>query len=150
MSAPDFNEEDKLRELLHDPGWSLPARPDAVARIRRAARWQRVRTVGTATFAVAIVAGAIAGPLALSSAGAPANIPDSGQPSPQPTLQLPDVIGMNVQQAEVVVRAAIPGARLTIRHEKSATLPAGNVIAESPIACIYVLPDSTVTLTVAG
>jgi hypothetical protein len=150
MSAPDFNEEDKLRELLHDPGWSLPARPDAVARIHRAARRQRVQTAGTATFAVAIVAGAIAGPLALSSAGAPANIPHSAQPTPQPTIQLPSVLGMNVQQAEMIVRAAIPGARITIRHAKSSSQPAGIVIAESPIACIYVLPDSPVTLTVAG
>lgn len=148
MSAPDFNDEDRLRELLRDPGWSLPSRPDAMTRIHRAARRQRARTAGTATFAVAVIAGAIAGPLALSSAGAPANIPHNAQPSPQPTIQLPDVVGINVQQAEIVVRAAVPGARITIRHVKSAD-PAGTVVKESPIACIYVLPGSPVTLSVA-
>jgi hypothetical protein len=50
--------EDRLRELLHDPGWSLPAWPDAEARIRRRARRQRIRAA-TAGAAVAGIAAAV-------------------------------------------------------------------------------------------
>lgn len=50
--------EDRLRELLREPGWSLPAWPDAEARVRRAARRQRIRAA-TAGAAVAGIAAAV-------------------------------------------------------------------------------------------
>jgi hypothetical protein len=45
--------EDRLRELLRDPGWSLPAWPDAHTRVRRAARRQRM---GLARLGAAVTA----------------------------------------------------------------------------------------------
>jgi hypothetical protein len=48
----DDNAEDRLRELFRDPRWSLPSWPDADARVRNAARRQRLRVSG-----VAVVAG---------------------------------------------------------------------------------------------
>jgi hypothetical protein len=47
--------EQRLRELLHDPGWSLPAWPDPAARVARAARRQRIRTASLAAIASAAV-----------------------------------------------------------------------------------------------
>jgi hypothetical protein len=42
----DGDTEGQLRELLRDPGWSLRPWPDAEARVRRAARRQRLRAAG--------------------------------------------------------------------------------------------------------
>jgi hypothetical protein len=51
--------EERLSELLHDPGWSLPGWPhdQALERIRRAARRQRL-IVAMESAAVAVIAGA--------------------------------------------------------------------------------------------
>jgi hypothetical protein len=49
-----MNCEDRLRELLRDPRWSLAPWPDAQSRVRRAARRQR-RAVAAAAGAVAVV-----------------------------------------------------------------------------------------------
>jgi hypothetical protein len=65
----DDRTEDRLRELLRDPRWTLPSWPDAVQRVRRAARRQRLRAmsiaIGGGTFAIA----AVVIPLALMPAG---------------------------------------------------------------------------------
>jgi hypothetical protein len=44
----DDNAENRLRELFRDPRWSLPSWPDADARVRKAARRQRLRAAGVA------------------------------------------------------------------------------------------------------
>jgi hypothetical protein len=159
MEVPDMDDEEELRELFGDPGWWLPTPPDAMIRIRRAARRQRLRAATMAACAVVVIAGAVAGPLAFSKAGASAMTP-TVQVSPRPTIQLPDVIGMPLQQAEAAIRAAVPGVRITVRHSTSATpptgitlpsgaaLPPGTAIAEAPLACSLVNPGAQITLTV--
>lgn len=63
--------EDRLRELLRDPGWSLPAWPDAQARVRRAARRQRMALARvTAAVTTAITTAAVVPVLLLSGPGA--------------------------------------------------------------------------------
>jgi hypothetical protein len=57
--APDENLEDRLRELMRDPGWSLPTWTDPEARIRRVARKQRLRVAGVAAGGSAVVAAAL-------------------------------------------------------------------------------------------
>lgn len=54
-----MSDEQRLRELLHDPAWSLPRWPpaQALARIRRTARRQRLIMAGKSA-AVAVVVGA--------------------------------------------------------------------------------------------
>jgi len=52
--------EDRLRELLRDPGWSLPAWPDAEARVRRRARRQRIRAATAGAAVAGIVAAVVA------------------------------------------------------------------------------------------
>ena len=53
----DGEAENRLRELLHDPRWSLPSWPDAEARVRNAARRQRLRAARvTAVAGIAAVA----------------------------------------------------------------------------------------------
>ena len=58
--------EDRLRELLRDPRWSLPERPDPQPRIRRAAQRQRLRLTGVAA-AVAVIAVAV--PVGIGASG---------------------------------------------------------------------------------
>jgi hypothetical protein len=61
--------EDRLRELLRDPGWSLPAWPDAQARVRRAARRQRMGLARLGAAATAVVTTAAVVPIMLLSRG---------------------------------------------------------------------------------
>lgn len=75
-----MNHEDRLRELLRDPRWSLALWPDAHSRVLRAARRQR-RAVATAAGAVAVVfavAAAFTLPALLGSS--PAEL-STGQPT---------------------------------------------------------------------
>jgi hypothetical protein len=59
--------EDRLRELLRDPAWSIPPWPDAHARVRAAARRQRrnvtslAAAAGASAAMAALVTGALAG-----------------------------------------------------------------------------------------
>jgi len=63
--------EDRLRELLRDAGWSLPAWPDAQARVRRAARRQRMALARvTAAVTTVIATAAVVPVLLLSGPGA--------------------------------------------------------------------------------
>jgi hypothetical protein len=88
----DDEVEHRLRELLHDPGWSLPSRPDALSRVRKAARRQRLRAAGLTTGAGAVTA-ALVVLLALLAGNrlglSPAVNP--GQPEPQLAHALPPV-----------------------------------------------------------
>ena len=70
MPDDDATLENRLRELLRDPGWSLWPRPDAVVRIRRAARRQRVRMASLTGATCAIAAAAVGVPLTVFGAGA--------------------------------------------------------------------------------
>src|SRR5215472_15780773 len=60
--------EDRLRELLRDPRWSLPKWRDPQQRIRRAARRQRLRITGMAAGVTAAVI-AVAVPVGLGASG---------------------------------------------------------------------------------
>jgi hypothetical protein len=62
---PDETAENRLRRLLRDPRWSLPPWLDAEARVRRAARRQRIWAAGIGLGASAAVIAAIVVPLAL-------------------------------------------------------------------------------------
>ena len=67
----DDETEDRLRSLLHDPGWSLRPWPDAEARVQRAARRQRLRASGVAAGAGAAIA-AVVVPLTIIGSPSPA------------------------------------------------------------------------------
>jgi hypothetical protein len=56
---------------MRDPGWSLPAWPDAQARVRRAARRQRLATAGIAAAFLLVAATAALVPLALLGPASP-------------------------------------------------------------------------------
>jgi hypothetical protein len=70
MSSDDRT-ENKLRELLRDPRWSLPSWPDAEIRVRKAARRQRLRVTGVAAGAGIAAITAIALPLTVPGTPAP-------------------------------------------------------------------------------
>src|SRR5262245_155085 len=88
-----MNDEDRLRELLRDPRWSLAPWPDADSRVRRAARRQRRAAAAAGAVAVLIAAAAFALPTVLR--GSPATV--TAQPSgvagrtlhPEPTRSSP-------------------------------------------------------------
>jgi len=83
--------EDRLRELLRDPGWSLPAWPDAQARVRRAARRQRMALARVTAAATAVITTAAVVPvLLLSGPGTGFSPAASSWPTADP-LALPPV-----------------------------------------------------------
>ncbi len=63
--------EDRLRELMRDPGWSLPAWPDAQARVRRAARRQRLIAASAVAAGALVIAAAALIPVALNGTASP-------------------------------------------------------------------------------
>jgi hypothetical protein len=70
----DDRTENRLRELLRDPRWSLPSWPDAETRIRKAARRQRLRVTGVAAGAGIAAITAIAIPLTLPGIPPPSTV----------------------------------------------------------------------------
>jgi hypothetical protein len=67
----DDRAENRLRELFRDPRWSLPSWPDAEARVRNAARRQRLRATGVAAGVGIAAITAIVVPLTLPGASPP-------------------------------------------------------------------------------
>src|SRR6516162_49952 len=82
MSGED-QAEARLRELLRDPRWSLPAGPDPEQRVRRAARAQRLRLAGLAGVAAAAAVIAVAVPAGVGVLG---HTPRPEQPPAATTL----------------------------------------------------------------
>jgi hypothetical protein len=158
----DNSPEGRLRELLLDPGWSLPPWPDAQARIRRAARRQRVRAAGLAACTGAIAAAAVAVPLALSG-GSPGTTPGEGLATPAAaghasatpsgqghvaTVLIPDVLGLKLPEAKALLRSVLlPRADIIVRYVK-ASQPAGVVIAQTPAPGVRVAVNGRITLQV--
>jgi hypothetical protein len=75
-----MNDEDRLRELLRDPRWSLAPWPDAHSRVRRAARRQRLAIASAAVAAAVLIAAAAATALPAVLRSSPAGV-SAGQPS---------------------------------------------------------------------
>ena len=74
--------QNRLSDLLHDPGWSLPTWPQeqALARIRRAARRQRLVAATLSASAAVVVAAIVAVPFTLP------RLAQSPRPVPSPRL----------------------------------------------------------------
>lgn len=94
-----MHDEDRLRELLRDPRWSLAPWPDAQSRVLRAARRQRRAAAGAAgAVAVVIAAAAFTLPAVLGSS--PAQMP-AGQPTVAGPASRPGPAGSSSSQATV-------------------------------------------------
>jgi hypothetical protein len=118
--------EQRLRDMLHDPGWSLPAWSDPRARVARAARRQRIRAASSAAIASAAAAAVIVtalsafqGQTVVSRAGATtaayalpavgaAGFPASIYPSPErlaarrPSAKCPDPARLELRSPTVM------------------------------------------------
>ena len=95
-----MNDEDRLRELLRDPRWSLAPWPDAQSRVLQAARRQR-RAAARAAGAVAVViAAAAAFTLPAVLGNSPARVP-AGQPTVAGPASRPGPAGSSPSQAPV-------------------------------------------------
>jgi hypothetical protein len=95
MPGEDW-EGSRLRELLRDARWSLPARPDAEARVRQVARRQRLRVAGITAGLGVVVAAAIVVPLTVTGGHGPAPgsrpaASPSASPNPTAWFALPAV-----------------------------------------------------------
>ena len=125
--------EDRLRELLRDPAWALPAWPDAQHRVRRSARRQRRRLAGAGAAAAAVVTAVALVPVVLltSTAGRPL---DAGSTV---TMRLPALgaRGFPVKYYPAAVRARVVsrvlafcpaqvGLQVPSRHDGAAALTA--------------------------
>jgi hypothetical protein len=137
--------EQRLRGMLRDPGWSLPAWPDPQARVARAVRRQRIRTAGSAAIGSAAVAavtvmalsafqpgqapaptaGATTAAYALPAVGAagfPATIYPSADRSagPRPSGQCPDPAGLELKSPAVMsaqTAAVVEGLGTSFRSD---------------------------------
>jgi hypothetical protein len=62
---------------------------------------------------------------------------------------VPSTVGLSVQQAVATLRSAIRASHIVIR-QAPASLPAGTVVAQSPVAGTRFAPGSQITLTVSA
>jgi hypothetical protein len=136
--ADSTDVEQRLRELLHDPGWSLPAWPDPAVRVAGAARRQRIRTASLAAIASAAVAvmalsafrpGAVSGPPAsayalpaVGAGGFPASIYPAADRSAALRLsgQCPDPAGLELTPPAVMraqTAAVVEGLGTSFRSD---------------------------------
>ena len=123
--------EDRLRELLRDPGWSLPKWRDPQQRIRRAARGQRVRLAGTAA-GVAAALTAVAVPVGIGASG---QVPGPAGPTPRaaPTLYAAYTKDSCLRCAAVIpIKTATDRARKPIPVGGSSRLGGPDFIAITP------------------
>jgi PASTA domain len=156
----DDGYEGRLRELLRDPGWFVPPRPDAQVRIERSARRQRITVTGLAACTGAAAVAAVAVPLALSGGGAqaPGGIQAApaaaGHASATPsarrhpaTIVMPDVTGKTLREAEAIILSVTTHGHITVLRIK-ATQIAGTVVLQSPAAGTRIATDGRITLAV--
>ena len=121
-----MTDEDRLRELMHDPGWSLPPWRNAERRIRRTARRQRAVTAGAGAAVAVVVAGVVLTAIPLVRPGsAPAAIstpprgtqPAAMKPRPSPSRQQPR---LTPPVGSTGFPAAIYPAAVRARHQATA------------------------------
>ena len=93
-----MNDEDRLRELLRDPRWSLAPRADAQSRVLRAARRQRRAAVGAAGAVAGVIAAAAVFTLPALIGNSPAAVP-TGQPTVAGPASRPGPTGSSASQA---------------------------------------------------
>jgi hypothetical protein len=113
-----MNREDRLRELLRDPRWSLAPWPDAHSRVRRAARRQRRATAGAAGAAAVVItivaASALlavlpSSPLRVSAGQHPAGAGRTSHPEPsRPSTHPASVTPTELPSTPPVGSAAFP------------------------------------------
>lgn len=160
----DTGAENRLRELLRDQGWSLTPRPDAMQRIRQAARRQRIKAASTTAGAAAAIAiTAIAVPLASSGtqttqatqamqATRTPPVSASSVPASTPSKTrrvLPLLVGLSLHEAEATISKAVPRVHVRVRHS-NANVPVEIVVQEIPAGGSEVDPGTTVVLVVSG
>ncbi len=95
-----MNDEDRLRELLRDPRWSLAPWPDAQSRVLRAARRQRRAAAGAAGAVAVVIAAAAAFTLAAVLGNSPAEV-SAGQPTVAGPASSPGSADSSPSQARV-------------------------------------------------
>lgn len=120
-----MTDEDRLRELMHDPGWSLPPWRNAERRIRRAARRQHAIMAAAGVAIAAVIVGVVltatpllrpgSAPVAISTPSHSAQPAKNPSPSSSPSpSRLTPAIG------STGFPAAIYPAPVRTRHHASA------------------------------
>ncbi|HEY7324497.1 MAG TPA: PASTA domain-containing protein [Streptosporangiaceae bacterium] len=132
---------------------SISERPD---RPKAESRWHVAPLAAAAAVAVVVIGASVITSLALGGghqapatpgrAGVPAPSASAGGASASP-ITVPLTVGMSVTQAEAVLSAV--GLQVTVQAQEATAVPAGTVIAQTPVGGARVAFGATVTVTVA-
>ena len=145
--------EDRLRELLQDPRWSLPAWPDPQARVRRAARRQRLSAAsfGAAVAAfvttAAVIPVVLLGRLAAGGAGPGSDtVPVAG------AFQTPAVgaVGFDAAVYPAAVRAQSPAGVTTLCPDPAGLQGFGPQVAAAPLKVLHKLAQVQLSVSMKG
>ncbi len=143
MSGED-KAEDRLRELLRGPRWSLPAWRDPEQRVRRAARRQRLRATGTAAVAAA-AAFAIAIPAGIAASGHAPGPAGRHRPSAVPTVYA----AYDISHGGKVATAVIPISAAANRAGQPIKIAGGGPIGVAA-GQIAITPDGKTAYVVSS
>ena len=145
--------EDRVRELLQDPRWSLPVWPDVQARARRAARRQRLTAASVGAAVAAFVTTAAVIPVVLlgrlSPGGADAasgGVPVAG------AFQTPAVgaAGFDAAVYPAAVKVAAPKGMTTLCPDPAGLQAFGPRVAAGPLTVLRKLAQVQVLASVKG
>ena len=135
--------EDRLRELLRDPRWSLPAWRDPEQRVRRAARRQRLRVTGMAAGVAAAAVIAVAIPVGIGASGHPPRPAGRHQPPAGPAVYVAYAIAHGMT---ATFPAVIPISTATNRAGKPINVGDGPFL----VGQLAITPDGRTVYAVKG
>jgi len=145
--------EDRLRELLQDPRWSLPAWPDPQARVRRAARRQRLSAASFGAAVAAFVTTAAVIPVVLLGRLAPGSAgPGSDTVPVAGAFQTPAVgaVGFDAAVYPAAVRAQSPAGVTTLCPDPAGLQGFGPQVAAAPLKVLHKLAQVQLSVSMKG
>jgi hypothetical protein len=145
--------EDRLRELLQDPRWSLPAWPDPQARVRRAARRQRLSAASFGAAVAAFVTTAAVIPVVLLGRLAPGGAgPGSDTVPVAGAFQTPAVgaVGFDAAVYPAAVKAQSPAGVTTLCPDPAGLQAFGRQVAAAPLKVLHRLAQVQLSVSMKG
>ncbi len=145
--------EDRVRELLQDPRWSLPAWPDPQARVRRAARRQRLSAASVGAAVAAFVTTAAVIPVVLLGRLSPGGAgPGSGAVPVAGAFQTPAVgaVGFDAAVYPAAVKAQAPTGVTTLCPDPAGLQAFGHKAAATPLKVLRKLAQVQLSVSMKG
>ncbi len=145
--------EDRVRELLQDPRWSLPVWPDAQARVRRAARRQRLTVASVGAAVAAFVTTAAVIPVVLLGRLSPGGAdPASGTVPSAGTFQTPAVgaVGFDAAVYPAAIKMPARKGMTTLCPDPAGLRAFGPKVAAAPLTVLRKLAQVQVSASMRG